>query len=380
MEITYSDRLKAIYDKEQALSNAITSANFEKVNAILKQTPEILTDKHVRLNELMKDSSTQEVLSTRQNISEDLNYYSQINSATYYTERNNLHLGNPTENLKAELDSRDPSHKEPIIYHLKNGADITLITKENIERKLDDISLKNYAGYKIAERDQTEIIKFATIHAIKTNNIVGLKHLEKEFGISREIYLSDNYIKQNSNLVTTNYTRGTNINELKDNHEQPIISELKLKQLTENRNLEINLSKGNIEKVKEAILNGANEKFVNSNSVKHLDPQDQMGMLFAAKEAVEARAKLIPKEARFELKEDQNKILKEAIKNNELLKASNAIKNGADISTLKQDDFKHLNAVQEKIIKIELQKALNSVTNKHSNSINLNQNQSKKIE
>lgn len=377
MEITYSDRLKAIYDKEQALSNAIVNANFEKVNLILKQSPEILTDKHVRLNELMKDSSTPEVLSSRLNISEDLNYYSQINSASYYTERNNLHLGNPTESLKTELNSKDPSHKEPIIYHLKNGADLSLITKENIEKKLDDFKLNNFAGYKIAERDQVDIVKFATIHAIKTNNVEALKSLEKEFNISREIYLSDTYIKQNSNLVTTNYTRGTDINRLKDYSEQPIVSELRLKQLNENRSLEIALSRGRVEDVKQAIINGADEKLVNSKSVKHLDPQDQIGMLKGREQALEIRNSNIDSSAKFSINQNQNEILKKAIHENNALKAYNAVKNGADIGTLKKSDFKHLNPLQEKALLVEMQKAINENT---SNSIHLNKSHTRKPE
>ncbi len=380
MELSYSDRLKAIYDKEQALSNAIVEANFSKVSSILKDSPEILTDKHVRLNELLKDSSTPEALLKRLDIGEDLNYYSQLNAATYYTERNNLHLGNPTESLAAELNSKDPSHKEPIIYHLKNGADISLITKESIERKLDDISLKNYAGYKIAEMDQTEIIKFATIHAIKTNNVPALRSLEKEFEISRNVYLSDDYIKQNSNMVTTNYTRGTIINEFKENQEQPIVSELRLKQLNENRSLEIALSRGNIDGIKKAIVNGADESLVNLKSIKHLDNQDQMFVILAAKEAKEERAKKIPEAARFDLKEEQNKLLKDAVKSNEPLKAYNAIKNGADIKVLKTDDFSHLNKIQANSLKLELQRAVNENTNNTSHSQNLNNSQSKKVE
>ena len=379
MELSYSDRLKAIYDKEQSLNNAIVDANFNKVNSILKNNPEILTDKHVRLNELLKDSSTPESLHLRLDISEDLNYYSHINSSSYYTERNNLHTGNPTENLKTELNSKDPSHKEPIIYHIKNGANLTLITKENIEKKLDDISLKNYAGYKIAEADQSSIIKFATIHAIKTNNIEALKNLEKEFNISREIFVSQNYIKQNSNTETTNYTKSTNLNEFKSNSEQPIISELRLKQLSANKSLEIALSRGNIQKVKEAIIIGADEKLINLKSIKHLDPQDQMAMMIATKEGNEIREKQIPESARFKLKEEHNQKLKDAVLNYEPLKAYNAIKNGADISILKQEDFKHLNSIQEKSLKIEMTKALNDNT-KQASSIQLNQNNSQKID
>lgn len=381
MELTYKERLQAIYSKEQALSNAIVDANFSKVNSILKDHPEILTDKHIRLNEMLKDSSTPESLALRQDISEELNYYSQINSASYYTERNSLHIGNPTENLAAELSSKDPSHKEPIIYHLKNGADLALITKENIERKLDDISLKNYAGYKIAERDQIEIIKFATIHAIKTNNIEALKNLEKEFNISREIYLSDNYIKANCSLVTTNYTRGTNLSYLKNSYDQPIISELKLKQLDENRKLEIALSRGDVNGVKKAIVDGADERLINLKSIKHLDPQDQMGMMLATKEGREERAKKIPDAARYEIKEEQNQLLKDAVKNNDALKAYNAVKNGADIKCLKSDDFKHLNQIQEKALKIELQKALNENASQAQHKIVVNnQNNAKKLD
>lgn len=359
MELTYSDRLKAIYDKEQSLSNAIIKGDYARVKEITDKDPQILTDKHIRLNNNLTDSSTPEYAASRSDISNELNYKALINSSTYYTERNELHRGNPTENLKTELSSKDPSHKEPIVYHLKNGADPKLITKENIERKLDDLNIKDYAGYKIAEDDQKEIVKFATIHAIKTNNVGALKDLEKEFAISKEIYVSEAFIKNNCNKETFNYLRDTSIITPKDDLSTGFISEQKLKILSETKQLEVAISRGNIDKVKEHIIAGADPKIITEKSLRHLDPNIQMDVFIAKNEAINLRNSKIPEHAKFDLKKEQNEKLKDAILNNEPLKAYNAIKSGADPASLSKSDFAHLNPIQANALKAELQRAVN---------------------
>lgn len=348
MKVTFYDKLKELVDKDSALNNAIINSDYDKFKKVIESNPGTLNSRHDKLRQevVVRKNLNLEEKANQFCIQSEIKFQAEKNNAKFYVSENSLHTNNPTQTLKDYLNDDKPSFKEPIIHYINQGADIKLLTKESLDKKLHDISFKGYGMSKIAESDKIVIIDYAKNYAIKTNNLEAYKHLEKEFGISDSIkegkkqgeYELHFVEKNGSNDIKTYLDRMYSLQENKTTD----IS-LKLDQADLNKQLDDALSYGKLDKIKPLIIAGADDKIITAEKLSKLEGGKFFEVITSVKEAI-AEREINTKE----ITTKQNNNLISAVENKDALKAFSAIKNGADVTILEDKHYSNFDSELEK--------------------------------
>ncbi len=168
IKVTFYDKLKELVDKDSALNNAIINSDYDKFKKVLENNPGTLNSRHDKLRQevVTRKNLNLEEKANQFCIQSEIKFQAEKNNAKFYVSENSLHTENPTQTLKDYLNDDKPSFKEPIIHYINQGADIKLLTKESLDKKLHDLSFKGYGMSKIAESDKIVIIDYAKNYAI----------------------------------------------------------------------------------------------------------------------------------------------------------------------------------------------------------------------
>ncbi len=377
--ISYAERLKAIVNKEQTLINGIIRHDYQKVKKILEKDFGVLTSKHLQLAEYVsgeKNLSEKESLNSSL-IRTELNHLAEKNYAEFYVIKNNLVTENQTVALKDELSIDPPSHKEPLIYNISKGADINFLTKEGVDKKLHDLLISEVGGRRILEKDKETLIRFATIEAIKRDDLPAFKHLEREFNISENIKLNlssgielKEFIKQNSQKINTYVSAleqmgSESISEFKKITEETrsdnsLQNSVKLDTIKKTKELITAIQNLNKDKIIVALKEGADSKLVDYNKhVNFLSSKEQVFIAEAVKVGIAERNKLIPEHLKYKFDFAKTLDLQKAAIKGDALKAYNAIKNGADPSGITKNNYNHLDSDAKRAFENAILKAFN---------------------
>lgn len=348
IKVTFYDKLKELVDKDSALNNAIINSDYDKFKKVLENNPGTLNSRHDKLRQevVTRKNLNLEEKANQFCIQSEIKFQAEKNNAKFYVSENSLHTENPTQTLKDYLNDDKPSFKEPIIHYINQGADIKLLTKESLDKKLHDLSFKGYGMSKIAESDKIVIIDYAKNYAIKTNNLEAYKHLEKEFGISDSIKEGKkqgeyelHFIQKNGSNDIKNYLE--RMYSLQEN--KATDNSIKLDQTALNKQLDDALTFGKLDKIKPLIVAGADDKIITAEKLSKLEGGKFFEVITSVKEAIaerEINTKSITSE--------QNNNLINAVENKDALKAFSAIKNGADVTILEDKHYINFESELEK--------------------------------
>jgi len=381
-KISYIDRIKGLVDKSQALVNGVIQNDFNKVKNVLDEAPGLLTGKHLQLSEMLGERKT---LTPEQQIQasvikSELNYVAEKNYAEFYVNKNNLSIDNPNEALKHELSIDPPTHKEPIIHYLAKGGDITLLTNDNLNKKIQDLSIGEIGGRKIIEKDKEILVNFAAYEAIKRNDVTAYKHLDKEFNITDgiksglssgvehkaliEAHKADKILNYVSELAIGNKNSLNEFALLRedlrtDNTQQ---NSNKLDALAKTKELIVAISNKNIKGITKAVVEGADHKLIDyKQHIQNLDPKDQMEIMYAVKNGIQER------NAKFDFSRTID--LQAAAVKGDALKAYNAITNGADPKGITKGTYSHLGPDERKAFENAIVKAVLENNKKQSQNL-----------
>lgn len=384
MEIDIKDRLKSIVNKETAFLNAIKSLDYDKVNSLLKTNPEFLLPKHVVLvddiyNNKINDNNPQldKDLNNLNLISKEVNYTAEKNYSNFYAYANKLEFDNPNLALRTELSTDPPCNKEPLIHYISKGADVTMLTNENLNKKLQDLAIYDLGGRKVLDRDKEEVINFAVVTAIKNDDIGAFKYLDKEFKIleknnlnsslkeslSLDVYAVNNKAEKISSYITelknnNELKTGSNVVLEKSDLDNNYSSQVKLKTALETKKLIEGIERVDLNKISKAISEGANVNYSRINeSINKLDEESKQKIHMTVFESIKDRNKNLPEELqyKFDFKETI-KLQNAAIKGN-AIEAYNAIKNGGDPKGITKGNYNHLSVENKRLFENAIHKA-----------------------
>lgn len=357
--VSFKDRLMSIVDKELALNNAVKELNYEKVKNLLEKAPEVLLSKHLKLSDnLGKNSSlTKEQSETLSLIGLEINYVADKNFANYYAHANGLNFENPNVALRTELNSDPPCNKEPLIHYVSKGADVTMMTNDNLDRKLQDIGFTEIGGQKVLEKDKQDLINFATITAIKKDDIGAFKHLDNEFKITEnqsnalEFAL---YSENNNAYKIQDYLTSLNKeNTINKDISQPIPeftgndnsykNEIKTNSIEETKKLVKAIINKDFSKIENAIMNGALVNYPKINEcIKKHDEEDRSHIVMTVFNSIKERNEKIPENLKYKFDFKETLKLQEAAVKGNAMEAYNALKNGADPKGITKNNYTHL--------------------------------------
>ncbi len=376
-DVNLLDKIKSIADKELAFNNAIKELNYQKVKSVLEKNPEFLLPKHVSLVENIA-ANKDLTLTDKENlnlINKEVNYQSEKLYAGYYAYANDLKFDNANIAMRSELSTDPPCNKEPLIHYIANGADVTMLNNENLNKKLQDLAIYEIGGKKVLEQDKKELIQFATLTAIKNDDIGAYKHLDKEFDIkmifNEDLHSVYKYASLNqANDIKEHITPQLQLNGL---YKTPIDLEndnsfknkTKIESVLETKKLIVAIENNNVPQIEKAVSNGANVSYNKIHqSINKLDDEAKSKVVFTIYNGVKERNDKLPSNLKWKFDFKETLKLQEAAVKGNAISAYNAIKNGADTKGITKENYNHLPSSDKKLFENAIYKAVNELSNR----------------
>lgn len=258
---------------------ALNNLNEEKIIELAQKSNYLVnTESREILDYKLKNTTDIIQELTLKNIDLDFRYITRKNDANVYmlSSENQIMAKNVNDTLRFEMSNNLPPDYQKIIYCIENGADIKLLNKQGIERKLGQKAIIERVGDKVHVADHFKSFNNYLISHVRNNDvgIAEIKYLDNHFHILSEIENGSvegkqlqHYIQKGGNDVLTEHVN--NIVKVsqgnKENYEYSI-----LKRVEKTIELKSAIENNETHKIRNLVKEGAMIDVVNE-TLKQFD-------------------------------------------------------------------------------------------------------------